>query len=483
MAASRYNRVLLVMPPYGVTAPVLPPTGLGYLSEFLSRNGVENRIFDFRLGYAMDDFHKAVKAFRPDLVGVSMVTYRHDLANEVISKMNSKGYDVVVGGPHISTFRDKVFREANIDYAVKYEGEYTLLELCQGKDPKHVQGLLYRDGGDVVENEDRPFIQDLDAIPFPRYEKAELEKYMDTVPIISSRGCPFQCIFCTTGSMGKTFRPRTAENVVEEIEYWYNKGRRTFSVLDDNFTFKKERVYRFCDLIEERGLKELEFHSSNGVRADKVDRALLQRMKEIGWSYICFGVETGSPRIMKVIKKGETLETIEEAIKNAVDLGYEVGLFFMIGHPYETEEEVNMTLEFAQRYDVALAKFLNVIPIPGSELFRWVEENDYFVGDWNQKLTYEMHLDDTPFFVTPELPFEKRVELLKKTKRVWKDIIKRHNERKLRRRYGYLGKIANEAMYSDRLYEGLKRAYNENRIAKRAIDLGIRLTGMRVYHF
>ncbi len=128
-------------------------------------------------------------------------------------------------------------------------------------------------------------------------------------------------------------RVRCAENVLDEIEYWYERGYRKFNFVDDNFTFYSDRVHEICDGIERRGLNNLKFTCTNGIRADRVDRQLLTRMKEVGFYYIAFGVEGGNEKILKSLKKGETMEPIKRAIKDVCDLGYEVMLFFLVGSP------------------------------------------------------------------------------------------------------------------------------------------------------
>jgi radical SAM superfamily enzyme YgiQ (UPF0313 family) len=489
-----YRRVLFCIPPFEFNArienagritraPCMPSPGIGYLSEMLTTHGIQNWVFDFRLGYSMSDLLSWINKIKPDLVGVTMTTYRHDLAYEIVSRIKSSKYDIVVGGPHVSLFGSKVLEGCEANFAIKFEGEYPLLELCQGKDLDEIKGLIYRNGPKIVENEDRPFIKNLDELPFPRYRKFELSKYTDVRPIISSRGCPYQCIFCTTGSMGKIFRVRSAENVVNELEYWYKAGYRVFDFLDDNFTLIKDRVYEICNLIKQRGLTGLELHCSNGVRADRVDKDLLKTMKEVGFNYICFGVEAGNNRILKTIKKGVTIERIEKAIKDAVEMDYDVGLFFMVGHPGETVKDIEDSIKLALKYPVALAKFLNIIPYPGTELFQWIKKNNYFVGDWYKKLNYAMHLDEEPFFETPELPLAVRKRMLEKTAQVWKEVKKRYVKNKLAKKYGPFGRVLGDLLYLRFLYSYLWKSYNNNETLRKLIDATMNLMGLKIVHF
>lgn len=490
----RYERVLFCIPPFEFNArieeggrvtraPCMPCTGIGYLSEMLTTHGIENWVFDFRLGYSMNDLLNRIHELKPDLIGVTMTTYRHDLAYEVVDRIKSSNYAIVVGGPHVSLFQSRVLEGCNADFAIKFEGEYPLLELCESSNLDEIKGLIYRNGSEIVENENRPFITNLDELPFPHYKKFELPKYTNVHPIISSRGCPYSCIFCTTGSMGKKFRARSAINVVNELEYWYKAGYRVFDFLDDNFTLIKDRVYEICDLIKQRKLTGLELHCSNGVRADRVDKDLLKTMKEVGFKYICFGVEAGNNRVLTTIKKGVTIERVEKAIKDALERDYDVGLFFMVGHPGETVKDIEDSIKLALKYPVAMAKFLNVIPYPGTELFQWIEKNNYFVGDWHKKLNYAMHLDDDPFFETPELPLVERRRMLEKTANVWRETKKRYVKNKLTKKYGFLGGVLGDLLYSNVLYSRLWRSYNNNKHLRKLIDMTMNGMRIKIMHF
>jgi radical SAM superfamily enzyme YgiQ (UPF0313 family) len=449
----------------------------------LTTHGIENWVFDFRLGYSMEDLLNWIQKLKPDLVGVTMTTYRHDLAYEVVDQIKGLNYSVVVGGPHVSLFQSKVLEGCRADFAIKFEGEYALLELCEGNNLDKIKGLIYRNGSEIVENENRSFMTNLDELSFPRYTKFELPKYNNIHPIISSRGCPYSCIFCTTGSMGKAFRARSAINVVDELEYWYKAGCRVFSFLDDNLTFLKDRVYEICALIKQRKLTGLEFHCSNGIRADRVDKDLLKAMKEVGFKYICFGVEAGNDRILRTIKKGVTIERIEKAIKDALELDYDVGLFFMVGHPGETVKDIEDSIKLALKYPVDMAKFLNVIPYPGTELFQWIEKNDYFVGDWHKKLNYAMHLDEDPFFETPELPLAERKRMLEITAQVWRETKRRCVRNKLAKKYGLFGGVFADLLYSDVLYSRLWGSYNSNETFRKLADAAMKHMRVKIVHF
>lgn len=430
-----FKRVLFCIPPfpnkYG--APTHPHTGVGYLSAMLDKYGIENDVIDMRLGYQFHDVHRKIKEFKPDLIGVTMMTYHHSLAYELVAQIKALGHKVIVGGPHVSSLRKVVLEECGADFAVKMEGEYPLLELCTIEDPKSIAGLIYRDEGEIIENSDQPPITELDKIPFPRYFKLSLSQYArKIIPIITSRGCPYRCTFCPIKVvMGRSYRFRSPDNVVDEIKYWYQRGYREFDVQDDNFTVRKERVHKICDLLERNSVRDLQIQCGNGIRANLVDRHLLERMYEVGFRSLAFGVESATPEVLKRVKKGENLDEIERAIEMACDIGYDVALFFIVGLPGETLQTIENSIKLACKYPISIASFYNLVPFPATELYEWAIENHYFVIEPQQYLNHIAHGESIPVIETPEFSVEERRKALAITQRVTQYIRRRDMERKL----------------------------------------------------
>ena len=212
----------------------------------------------------------------------------------------------------------------------------------QRRNKSDINGLIYRKDGAVIVNNERPFRDNLDELSFPRYEKFQLGKYVtEEIGMVSSRGCPYGCTYCPVKSaIGRKWRYRSGESIVEEIQYWYDRGSRQFSMLDDNFTMRQDRVIAICDEIKKRNFKGIELNCNNGVRADRVSYEVLKNMKEAGFKYLAFGVEAGNDKILKNINKGETIEVTEAAIKNALDLGFKITLFFIVGSHGETMDDL-----------------------------------------------------------------------------------------------------------------------------------------------
>lgn len=404
-----FKRVLLINPPFNVEWRGLTPSiGQGYLAESLRNNGIEYDVLDMNIGYGVKHLLRKMDSFQPDLVGMSMVTRNYRSFYSILeqAKQHHSKIQIVVGGPHVTILKEQVLQECHaIDYGVAREGESALVELCQDELPKgEIKGLLYRSDGNIVYTGDREFAPDLDQIAWPRYDKFEMNKYFHAINIISSRGCPYHCIFCCRHILSPKYRARSPENVGDELEYWYKRGYRQFNFEDDNFNIIKERVYAICDEIERRGLKGCLLRCSNGTRADRVDRDMLTRMREVGFKYIAFGVDAGNDRMLKVVKKGETMDVIEDAIKNACDLGYDIKLFFVYGNPTETWEDVEDMAKISRKYPIQEVHFNSIIPYPGTELYDWIKGNNYFLRQPEEFLNNATFWDEEPIFETPELP-------------------------------------------------------------------------------
>jgi anaerobic magnesium-protoporphyrin IX monomethyl ester cyclase len=466
----RFNRVLLVNPPHDVEWPGLtPPIGPGYLAETLQDRGIEYDVLDMNLGYGLKHLSQKLNSFQPDLVGMSMITRDYRGFYSILEgiKQHHSRMKIVAGGPHVTIFKEQVLQECRaIDYGITREGEAALVELCHDEVPEErIKGLLYRDDNDIIYTGDREFVDDLDQVPWPRYEKFELGKYFNEISIISSRGCPYHCIFCARHTLTPKYKARSAENVGDELEYWHRKGYRNFNIEDDNFNLIQERVYAICDEIERRRLQGLKLRCSNGIRADRVDRDMLTRMREVGFQYLAFGVDAGNNRMLKVVKKGETMEDIEDGIRNACELGYSIKLFFVIGNPSEKPEDVEDMVRLSRKYPIQEVHFNNVVPYPGTELYDWVKKNDYFLRQPDEYLNNASFWEKAPIFETPELPEAERIRLTKYLHNVREEV---HREaiRRIFHKYRLIGNLVS------RLLAGsfLERFYYKSRFWRKTIE-------------
>ena len=306
-----------------------------------------------------------------------------------------------------------------------------------------IPGLFYREDGTVRAGPPPVCIEELDRIPFPTYAHFDLKRYAKEIPLVTSRGCPYRCIFCFHSVMQDAFRARSAGSVVDEIEHWYGRGIRQFVIDDDNFTLVKKRVYQICDEIERRGLKNLFIRCANGIRADRVDRDLLQRMKSVGVHEVGFGADGGNDRVLlEVVQKGESLETIEAAVRDAVAVGIGVRLFIILGHPGETMSDVEDSFALAQRYPLIRLHLNNPIPYPGTKLFEWVQEHDRFLRSPEEYLNSLTDSDTEPVFDTPELPAEARRQIMVRAREIERKVWRQATERMLNRQLPPVRRLA-----------------------------------------
>lgn len=440
----------MVNPPYsGSRARVVFSAGLGYIAEALKSEGFEYDVLDMSLGYAYKHLRMRIEQFKPELVGVSMMSYRYKDTYGILAKVKKDfpGIGIVAGNAHISLLRQEALAECpHIDFGIVLEGEGAIVDLCKGKAIESIKGLIYRDsGGAVVYNGDRPFIQDLDSLPFPKYEKFELgrsiNKTVNTLSIVSSRGCPFECSYCIVDRVvGTSYRVRSPQNIMDELAYWYEKGYRRFNFGDDNFTLIKERVYSLCELIVKSRMKDLRLSCDNGIRADRADRDLLKYMREAGFYRFAIGVESGNNSVLRNLKKKEDIETIKRVIRDAVDLGYEVALFLVVGSPGETWNELKDSFRIALDYPIDMAHFSNIVPYPHTELFRWVEKHGRFLRAPKDYLNDCPVLDNDPVFETSDMPLEERRKALREAFAIMRKSICRSAEKKLAH-LGFMGKI------------------------------------------
>ncbi|HZD60849.1 MAG TPA: radical SAM protein [Anaerolineae bacterium] len=441
----RYSRVLIVNPEsHGEWKGIRPHIGLGYLTQALQDRGIEYDYLDMNFGYTYKQLQERIEKFKPELIGLSLLSMEYKKFYRLIAqiKRNNPDIPIVAGGPHVTILKTKVLEDCpELDYGVIFEGEDALSELCLGDDVRGIKNLIHRSDGAIVQNEQREFKMNLDELSWPRYEKFELEKYVPEVEIYSSRGCPHECIFCPNRLISPIYRARSPKHVVDEMQYWYEKGYRQFNFDDDNFNYVRSRVFAICDEIERRGLKNLFLRCSNGIRADRADREMLVRMKEVGFHYIAFGADAGNNRMLEIVKKGETIEDIERAVKNACELGYDTKLLFVVGTPQEAWDDVEDKVRLSRKYPVKDVHFYNIIPYPGTELFDWIKEKGYFLRDPADYLNDVSVLENTPVFETPELPAAKRKELFNYLRSVQNEV-HRKAITSMFDDYGVLGKVA-----------------------------------------
>ena len=438
----KYSRILLVRTSVQFFGSYLP-IGLGILSEILKDKAVDHEVMDMNIGNKVDDLISKISVFKPDLIGISLLSVTYKEAYDLLRKIKKifPNVDIVVGGPHISIFKESVLKQCEaIDLGVIGEGEKVLVELCSGKQLEDIKGLIYRNGNEIVFSGDRKLITNLDSFPFPKYEKFEINKYEKIIPVYSSRGCPYRCTFCSVHQViGRGFRAKTAEYVLNELKYWYFQGYRHIYFFDDDFSQDLERIFRLCKLLKKEKINHLRMSCAD-VRADKLNKDLLKAMWEVGFREVDLGVEGGNNKVLKSIKKGETLERIEETIRDACDLGFNVQLFFQIGFPGQTVSDIEDAVEFALKYPIKRAHFFNTVPTPNTELYKWVIQNSRLLEKPEDYMNGAYHTVNKPLFETAELSLEDRKKMLDYTSKISILTSKNYYSRKFKK-YGLLGQL------------------------------------------
>jgi len=398
-------KVLLALPPdihhleiYRITGMNAPPLGLAWIAAVLEQSGHKVKIIDTpTLKITLKDFIAEVKSWSPDIIGISLQTPTAPKGYRAILELKKELPDVpiVVGGTHPTYMYEEALNNG-ADVVVRGEGEYTALELVntiesKGMDfneLKKVDGIAFRDrDGKVVVTKPRPFIHDLDELPWPARHLLPMDKYtlfnkpIRIAHIMASRGCPYGCMYCITSYYwGRKIRFRSAENVVREIEHLvekYNVRQVVFS--DDELVVNRKFMY---DMI--RGLKErgLDVTFACGARVDHVDREYLKFLYDSGCIALYFGVESASQATIDRIGKRITLDQALKVFQWIKELkGFATGSF-ILGFPWETIDDMKKTVDFAIKLDPSYAQFTVLTPYPGTPLFELAVKNNLIV-DWN----------------------------------------------------------------------------------------------------
>jgi len=401
---------------------VLPPIGPAYIAGLLEREGYEVDLLDvcYSTKQEIEDFLKTDF----DIIGFSLNSYelREALSFLGRTKVYNKDASIIFGGPYVNISKKDILRFGNVDFAIYGEGEYSMLELVRlierSKDPaagelKRIKGLIFRDGEEVVVNERREPIEDLDSMPLPSYHLVDMKRY-SFYPLVTSRGCPYDCCFCSNTTQDKRWRPRSPEKVVKEIEsFLAGHDNMPIFVCDDNFNLDPKRVEDICRRIIDNRLNIR--WTVAGIRAGKVDLEGFRLMKEAGCACITFGVESADPAILRNIGKDEKIEEIERSIRLCKEIGFEwITTQIMIGNPGDTDETIKRSMDFIDKLDLwPSANFCLALPYPGTRLWNYVERE----GRWLDKDYFNYcFFSSKPVFETPEFSAEKRMTALRRMK-------------------------------------------------------------------
>jgi radical SAM superfamily enzyme YgiQ (UPF0313 family) len=359
-----------------------PPLGIAYIAAILIKNGYSVELIDMNLrSMSIEYLEKVIKIKKPRVVGLSALTESSNNAIRLsqIIKNIDKNIFIVLGGPHFSFLDKEALQYPTIDFVVRNEGEFTFLELCNNifnntNCFENILGITYKKNGNIFRNRPRPLIKDLDTLPFPARDLYFLEEYNIPAGIITSRGCPNQCIFCSAGAFsGGRYRMRSAENVFEELKMLYDYGYNFFFFQDDTLTVDIDRLNKILDLIIENKLKIAWLCES---RVDIEDKEIFNKMSQAGCIGLQFGIESGSQEILDKVNKNITLDEIMESLSAAVKYNLTPICSFMIGHWLDTPKTVEDSISFAikiQKEFLCQSLFSISTPLPGTRLYKSIE--------------------------------------------------------------------------------------------------------------
>ncbi|MDD5133663.1 MAG: radical SAM protein [Candidatus Nanoarchaeia archaeon] len=443
-------KILLIVPPIkgdlniGIDN-IKVPLGLCYLAGFLEKHDYAGcvKILDAHAegptvkisenlwysGMPLAEIKKYLLDYQPDVVGIhcSFTVYEKDTFElaaliKSVSKQLKKHILIVTGGAHSSANPESVLKCKDIDIVVKGEGEVTFYEIVSKYYKKgslfDIEGTVLRHEGQIRYNKPRALIKNLDQIPFPARHLLKMELYLKhhlnsigtmrkpATDIVTSRGCTGDCVFCSIKTIwGKSWRGRSAKNVVDEIEELVNTyGVKQIRIQDDNVSYNKERMNQICDEIISRKLhKKIRWDTPNGIAIWTLDEPLLRKMKKSGYYRIAFGIESGSEDTIKFIRKPINYDYVKKIIKICNKVGLWTISPFIIGFPYENMIDIQKTINFASHSGLDFVLFYIAQPYAGTELYNIYEKENLMPKGIQMSSSVESTKYDTKYFAAKDL--------------------------------------------------------------------------------
>lgn len=449
MLANSKPKILLINPPLSgalvsLIEGIIEPLGLAYIAAVLEQDGYQVNILDalalgseqkkklpdgrIRVGLTEAQIASYVQNLAPDIVGVGCGFSAYASDSHRIAKCVTEVCPnalIVFGGAHSSIAPELVLKDTNVDLVVRGEGEITFLELVKcvdaGKDYSNIKGTVVRKGDGTLKcNEPRELIEDLNALPFPARHLLPMERYFEfqregramyryymrkpIANIVTSRGCPFNCVFCAVRTVwGRKWRGRNPEKVLEEIKFLVDEyGIREFAPWDDNISINKERLIRICQGLIEAGL-DLKWATPNGIYLPSLDEELLGWMVKSGYYRATFGIESGSEETRKFIRKNTSADKVREIVGICDKLGIWTNSTFIIGFPDEKIESIKATMRAPMDLGLDFAAFYIAQPYPGTDLLRVFNEYGLMKHGIEESGSLFYSKYDTNYFTHQEL--------------------------------------------------------------------------------
>ncbi len=403
--------------------------GLAYLGAVSERRGDEVVVFDADV--EKESVAEFVQRYRPHIVGITANTPQVKQAWRTAKTVKEVlDVPVVIGGPHVSVLPEESCEKPYVDIVARGEGEETWIDICVRLEtflhehPEYneanfktdafmaaenevfadCEGITYKTSdGQIHNNVDRTPIADLDSLPWPAYHLFKMDRYTNLQPatdhvdgaksfsILTSRGCPYRCTFCSQSIMPIKWRSRGPESVLAEWRHLVEDlGAEEIGVLDDSANIRMKRLEEIANLLIENNLNHVPWIFVNGIRANLATKELLTLLKRAGLKRTAFGVETGDPEILKSIDKKIDLDTIRAAFKNAKEVGIETIAFMIIGLPGETRQTMQNSIDFAIEIDPMIANFSMMTPYPGTKVYEIVKrQGRMLINDWDDYVFFE----------------------------------------------------------------------------------------------
>ena len=362
------------------------PLGILYIASFLESKGIGVDVKDYTV-----EERNPLDYARYSHIGYSLnsANIENTLSSIALVKKQQPDIPIIIGGSHAVIVTEKLITNPNVNCVIVNEAEDILYNYITARDKTTIKGIWLRDKGVPFFTGHREPISNLDGLPFPAIDKVPYKKYRVVLrrkkavcTILTSRGCPYNCIFCHH-SLGFKYRARSPENVIQEI-IWLKEhlGIKELWVVDDAFAFNEKRAERICDLIIEKGIK-ISISLANGVRADRLNETLLRKLKKAGCWFLTISPETGDEESLRKIGKGFSLKDVERVVGTCKELGIKTMANFVIGFPWEREKDIETTISFAKRLDPDLIQIQRLVPFPGTPVWEMVEKGAFSLVDEN----------------------------------------------------------------------------------------------------
>jgi len=408
--------MLLINPLWNTKYPQ-PPLGLASLAAVLEKNNYQVEILDAN-ALQLSENEVVKKADSDDIIGITAMTPTINSTIRIAKgiKQNNPNSTIILGGPHATILPEEILNNVPaIDIIVRGEGEETIVELCNALENnnsiENIPGISYRNDSTIKNTPSRPPIMNLDSLSFLAYHLLPLDKYRLHPPygreypfmaMLTSRGCPYNCIFCSKSVFGSTYRGQSPERIVDEIVYLKERfGIKEIAFYDDVFTLKPKRTMKLVKELKERNL---DIPWTCEARVNLVTEELLKEMKKAGCYMIAYGIESGNQMILNNLRKKITIEQVRYAIEATRKAGIQSVGYFMLGSPGETPETIRQTIDFAKSLDIDFAQFSMTAPFPGTDLYDLYLNSGNKNTKWDDFIYASLKSSSAPVFETKALP-------------------------------------------------------------------------------